>query len=133
MQTIIPLTSSTISALILDGIWLTYRSDYHNNLFHSIQKSKLDVRIIPAMVVYAMIPIATFFFGAKQATSVWNAGIRGAIIGFFLYGFYDATNYATFTNWTLQMAISDTLWGTFLCSVVSVIGYLTIQKMKFSF
>jgi uncharacterized membrane protein len=128
MQTIVPLTTSTLSALALDFGWLTYRSDYHNKLFQSIQKSSLEVRLIPAMIVYAMIPIATFFFGAKQATSVWNAAMRGAIIGFFLYGFYDATNYATFTNWTAQMAISDTLWGTFLCAVVSVIGFLTIKK-----
>lgn len=130
MQTIIPFSISSLSALAIDFLWLSYRKNYHNKLFQSIQKSPMKIRLIPAMIVYLMIPIATFFFGSKHATSIYDAGLRGAIIGFFLYGFYDATNFATFTNWTLQMAITDTLWGTFLCSIVSIIGFLTIQKLK---
>jgi uncharacterized membrane protein len=129
-QSIVPLIASTVGALGLDALWLTYRSKYHNTLFESIQKSPLEVRILPAIVVYAMIPIATFFFGAKQSTSIYDALYRGAIIGFFLYGFYDATNFATLKNWTLFMSITDTLWGIFLCSIVCAIGYITLRPMR---
>jgi uncharacterized membrane protein len=128
IQSIAPFTLTTLSALALDFVWLTYRQSYHNKLFESIQKSPLQLRILPAIVVYTMIPIATFFYASKEAKSGFEAFSRGALVGFFLYGFYDATNYATLTNWTLQMAISDTLWGTFLCAIVAVIGYYAIKK-----
>jgi len=128
LQSFAPFTITTLSALALDFVWLTYRQSYHNKLFESIQKSPLQARILPAIIVYIMIPFATFFYASKEAKSLSEALFRGAIVGFFLYGFYDATNYATLTNWTFQMAISDTLWGTFLCAVVAVIGYYAIKK-----
>ena len=127
-HTITPFAITTFSALAIDLLWLTYRQSYHNKLFESIQKSPLQVRILPAIIVYTMIPIATFFYASKEAKSAYEAFYRGAIVGFFLYGFYDATNYATFNNWTLQMALSDTLWGTFLCAIVAVIGYFAIKR-----
>lgn len=126
---LIPFGISAISAILIDLAWLTYRQPYHDKLFESIQKAPMKVKILPAIVVYTMIPFAAFFFGSKYATSYSDALMRGAFIGFFLYGFYDATNYSTFNNWTFNMAISDTLWGTFLCAIVSAIGYFSIKNI----
>jgi uncharacterized membrane protein len=115
-------------ALLLDFSWLAYKQEYHNALFKSIQKSDLVVRYLPAAIVYLMIVVAAYYV-VQTSKSVIDSMIRGAIVGFFLYGFYDATNYATFTNWTLQMAITDTLWGTFLFTIVSGFGYYFLRSV----
>jgi uncharacterized membrane protein len=113
-------------ALILDFGWLTYRQEYHNTLFKTIQKSDLVARYLPAAIVYLMIVVAAYYV-VQTSSSLKDSMLRGGSVGFFLYGFYDATNYATFTNWTLQMALTDTLWGTFLFTIVSGIGYYLLK------
>jgi uncharacterized membrane protein len=110
------------TALALDGVWLTLRNSYHQSLFKSIQHSAIQAKIIPAILIYILIPVAIYVGAVEPSTSVHDGMKRGALIGFFLYAFYDLTNYATFTNWTLQMTLTDILWGTFLCTIAAGVG-----------
>jgi len=110
------------TALALDAVWLTLRNSYHQSLFNSIQHSSLQAKIIPAILIYILIPVAIYVGAVKPSASVHEGMKRGALIGFFLYAFYDLTNYATFTNWTLQMTLTDILWGTFLCTIAAGVG-----------
>ena len=45
------------------------------------------------------------------------AGTQGAII----YGIYNATNMAVFSNYKLSTAIMDTLWGMFMYTTIATI------------
>ena len=110
------------TALAMDAVWLTLRNSYHQSLFKSIQHSSIQPKIIPAILVYILIPAAIYVGAVEPSTSVHEGMKRGALIGFFLYAFYDLTNYATFTNWTLQMTLTDILWGTFLCTIAAGVG-----------
>lgn len=110
------------TALAMDAVWLTLRNSYHQSLFKSIQHSSIQPKIIPALLIYILIPVAIYVGAVEPSTSVHNSMTQGALIGFFLYAFYDLTNYATFTNWTLQMTLTDILWGTFLCTIAAGIG-----------
>ena len=110
------------TALALDLVWLTLRNSYHQSLFKSIQHSPIQPKIIPTILIYILIPVAIYVGAVKPSTSVHDSLYRGALIGFLLYAFYDLTNYATFTNWTLQMTLTDILWGTFLCTVAAGVG-----------
>jgi uncharacterized membrane protein len=61
--------------------------------------------------------------GAVQPATSFRDGVtRGAVIGAILYAFYDLTNYATLTNWTLSMTVTDIVWGTLLCTVATAVG-----------
>jgi uncharacterized membrane protein len=117
-----------LATLILDSIWLTARYKYHMDLFQSIQKSKLNVRWIPAVLIYVVIAIAIYIFAVKQAKTSNQALIRGAIVGFLFYAFYDLTNYATLSGWTLELAVTDIAWGTFLCAIASFVGFYFQSK-----
>ena len=109
--------------LLVDMVWLTIRQPYHNALFSAVQKSPLKMRLAPAIGVYILLPAIVYLAAVKDASSAHNALVRGAITGFLLYGFYDLTNYATLTGWTLHMTLTDTLWGTFVCAVGAALGY----------
>ena len=107
-----------------DAVWLTLRHQYHKDLFQTIQQSPLEVRWIPAIAVYGIIVVALYFGAVQPATSSYNAMVRGMAVGILLYAFYDLTNYATLTKYTLEMTLTDIAWGTALCTVAATIGYL---------
>jgi uncharacterized membrane protein len=109
--------------LIIDMVWLTARYKYHNDLFRSIQGSDPKIRIVPAILIYVLIPIAIMVFAVLPSTEIETAALRGAFLGFCMYGVYDLTNYATLTNYTLEMTIIDMAWGTFICAVGASTAY----------
>jgi uncharacterized membrane protein len=113
-------TAGTI--ILMDLVWLTLRNSYHQALFKSIQQSPIVPRILPAILVYGIL-ITAVYVGAVQSTSSVSTGIaRGAFVGAILYGFYDLTNYATLLKWTLQMTVTDIVWGVCLCAVAAGVG-----------
>jgi uncharacterized membrane protein len=100
-----------VALLVLDAVWLTVRKDYHMSFFYAVQKSPLTVRWAPAAVVYILLATG-IAWALKDARTLKRATLTGAAVGAVMYGFYDATNYATLERWTAEMAITDTLWGT---------------------
>lgn len=115
--------ATAVIMLIIDMGWLTARAKYHNNIFRSIQGSELKLRIIPAILVYVLIPIAVMVFAVLPSTEIETAALRGAFLGFCMYGVYDLTNYATLTNYTLEMTVTDMAWGTTICTIGAAVGY----------
>jgi uncharacterized membrane protein len=116
-----------LAILSLDSIWLTLRSEYHNSLFFSIQKSPLTLNVIAGALVYIILALALFYGAVKDAKTVRDAAMNGALVGLVLYGFYDATNMATLRGWTWYMFFTDIAWGTFASAAAAgVAAYLTI-------
>ena len=116
--------SMAIIMLIIDMVWLTARYKYHNDIFRGIQGTDPKIRLIPAMLIYVLIPIAVMVFAVLPSTEIETAALRGAFLGFCMYGVYDLTNYATLTNYTLEMTVTDMAWGTFICSVGASVAYI---------
>lgn len=123
MDAFIPIVGMIGAVIVLDATWLTINYSYHMKLFESIQKSPLTVRLVPAILVYILIIVVVYFLAVKESTSLSNAVLRGAGLGFAMYGLYDLTNYATLTNYTLQMTLTDMTWGTVLCSLLAAVGF----------
>ena len=107
----------------MDAMWLTSNYNYHSKLFESVQKSPMTVRLIPAALVYILIPLALYYFAIEPSKTEKDSVIKGGLLGLSMYGLYDLTNLATLKGWTTEMAIKDTLWGTFACATGSLIGF----------
>ena len=123
MNALEAIVGSAIAIGVLDAGWLTLRYNYHNDLIYKIQKMEIAPRIIPAILIYILIPVAVFLYAVKDATSTKDAALKGALIGYILYAFYDLTNYATLTNYTLEMTLTDIAWVTVVCTAGAVVGY----------
>jgi len=115
--------ATTTSILIMDAFWLTLNYKYHDALFQSVQKAPMNVRLIPAVLVYILIPLALYYFAIQPSKSEKDAIIKGSLLGASMYGLYDLTNLATLKGWTTEMAIKDTLWGIFVCGSGALIGF----------
>lgn len=122
-----------ISFVILDYIWL---AKVAKNLYlislkeHTVVKDGALVPYLPAVpLVYIVAVIAIWTFILSKVSTLPEAVLYGALLGFFMYAFYDLTNLATLKDYPWSLTIVDTLWGTFLVSVVTVIMFLVKGKM----
>ncbi len=129
-KSIIPFVGTGATMVAVDALYLALRQNYHENLFQSVQGSPLKMRIIPAVFVYSLFTIAVFFAAGNIAKNMNDAVLRGAIVGAIMYGFYDATNYATLSRWTLEMALTDTFWGAILGAIGGAIAYHLKTRAK---
>lgn len=116
------------SLLALDAVWLTLRMQYHKSLFYSVQKAPLTLRWLPAVVVYLLLAFAITWVTQKNAKTLQQAILYGGTVGAIMYGFYDATNYATLSGWTLEMAITDTLWGAVASATAATVPFLLVKS-----
>jgi uncharacterized membrane protein len=127
-----PLLLLGIAWLVLISIdipWLWFRMNYHSQLFASVQGSPLQIRYGPAALVYILFAMALLGY-ALPAESWQEAAKRGAIVGGVMYGFYDATNWATLRGWTAEMAIIDTVWGAVAGAIGSAALFYIQKKLK---
>ena len=115
--------SVLVTMICMDIVWLFINKNYHSKLFESIQKSPLQLKIIPGIVVYILMAISVTYFGVLSSKTSKDAILHGAYIGLAMYGLYDFTNLATFKNWTYEMTIKDMSWGTLLCAISSRVGF----------
>jgi len=123
MNAVEAIVGAALAVGLLDAGWLSLHYNYHRDLFYKIQKSDLNPRFIPAALIYILIPVAIYLYAIKDATNTKTVALKGALIGFILYAFYDLTNFATLTNYTLEMTLTDIAWGTTVCTLGAVVGY----------
>lgn len=125
----IPIITSSvtgiISFIVLDYIWLTQiaKNFYLDKLSSHIKvEDGALVPYLPAIpLVYLVAVLAIWIFILSKVTTVSDVVMYGALLGFFMYAFYDFTNLATLKDYPWSLAIVDILWGTFLVGAVSVI------------
>ena len=114
---------SAVVMLILDALQILVNQKFHAKLFKNVQKSPMKVRIIPAVLVYILMPFAVTYFAILQSKSIKEAGLKGGLLGLTIFGVYDLTNLATLDGWTIEMAIMDISWGTIMFMITSIAGY----------
>jgi len=124
---------AVIAMLLLDAVWIGINKPRYDALVASVQKKKMVVRIIPAIIAYLAMVIGLVFIiipnakrelamGGRKGNTIITALKHGGLFGFVVYTIYNATNYAIFDGYLLPVAIMDTIWGTFLFFIVTWIG-----------
>lgn len=119
-------TLLVVIMIILDAIWLTSTATTSTTMITAIQGSPLQIRWIPAILVYILMVIATWFFAVRPAKTVFDAAGNGALLGLCMYGLYDLTNYATLSRYTLRFALTDIAWGSFLLATASAAAFALV-------
>jgi uncharacterized membrane protein len=127
MKIILSFLAAGVTFSTLDYIWLAHvaKKFYLEKLapLVTIKDGSLVVNYAGAVIFYILALVATYIFAVRTSTSLFQAWYMGATLGFFMYAFYDFTNYATLKNWSLQLSLVDIAWGTFLMSCVALIMY----------
>ena len=122
---------------VIDFIWIgvIYAKEY-TKVIENVQKQKFVVRLLGGVIVY--VAIALIIVGwviprlqqkNKSKVSFLDCFLIGGLLGGLTYAVFDFTNYALFTNGTLKTSIIDTIWGTILTTLVTLLSMIIIQKL----
>lgn len=115
-----------------------FNNKMYKDQFNRINNNKVvDNIYYGAIVAYLCLVSGLYYFVIKDNVGLVGStitykdiAIKGAIFGFVVYGIYNGTNKATIAEFGTMEAIKDTVWGTILCALISVLS-LYIIKTKF--
>jgi uncharacterized membrane protein len=111
-----------ITMIGLDAVWLTLNAATNRSVFAAIQGRPMEIRWIPAILVYVLMIASTWLFAVWKTPSWKIAAAKGAALGLALYGLYDLTNYATLIKYPFDYALRDIAWGTFLIGTSALLA-----------
>ena len=90
---------------LFDSLYL-----YNNHtLYNNINIKYNDLYLVPS--IWLIIAISIYFLVYKNNNILNEIIIKSFILALSIYYTYNLTNYLIFNNWTMKMAIIDTLWG----------------------
>ena len=109
--------------VLMDAVWLGVAANafYKRELGPLLRQhtnGNLDPRILPAVLLYALIVLglAIFALPRARAGAVGEAAVWCAVFGVIAYGVYDLTNYSTMQGFPLRVAVIDMIWGGVVCA-----------------
>ena len=69
------------------------------------------VRWEAAGAFYLLYGAGIAHYALRDAGTVKDAALQGALLGLFAYGVYDLTNLALLRGWTVRISLLDVAWG----------------------
>ena len=124
MTNIKPLIIIAIIMLLLDAIYLTTFSKFFNDVVTKVQGSKIQFRVVGAILCYICLIFGLNYFIISQKKSLLDAFILGIVI----YGVYETTNYTLLKDWSPIAVAMDTLWGGILFTLTTYFTYKLLGK-----
>lgn len=126
------ISAATISAIflaiiILDYIWLgIITKKFIISQFGPLVKVKdgsIQINLLVGLITWFVIALGCYIFAVSPSSTIGQAALLGATFGFIAYAIYDLTNLTFITNYPVKFVFVDIAWGTFLCAVISSVGY----------
>ena len=97
--------------LVLDFIaFKLFITAHFSKLVKQVQHSDMSVNYFGAGFAYLFITLTIYIFIIKGNLSLLHAGL----LGFFIYGIYETTNFAILKDWTILTILIDSIWGGIL-------------------
>ena len=115
--------AALVTILVLDGLWLgLIAKDLYKNEMGSLLA--VQIRVLPAIVFYAVYPAALVFLTVATPPGSWPAAaLRGAVLGLAAYGAYDLTNMAIVKDWPVRISLIDWAWGGLIGAAAAAAAY----------
>ena len=109
--------------ILMDAVWLGLLANafYKRELGPLLRQhsnGNLDPRILPAILLYALVVLGLALFALPRAGAgaVVDAALWCAVFGVIAYSVYDLTNYSTMKGFPLKIVIVDMIWGGVVCA-----------------
>jgi len=103
---------------------------YNKNLPSNL---KINLDITSAIIFYLIFVFGLVYFviSPSKSLNLTSAILPSMVYGFVTYSTYALTVKAVFNVFNWEIVISDIIWGTILCLIVSLLTILTVSKIKF--
>ena len=110
---------SAIVLIVIDSFYLNLMKGYFDNQVKKVQGTNIKLNFLGAAICYIFLIVGLNYFIIKPHRSVQDAFLLGLVI----YGVYETTNLALFSNWSVLTVLIDTLWGGLLFGITTAIIY----------
>jgi uncharacterized membrane protein len=110
----------SILFVLTDSIYLFSSKTYFQKQVFSVQRSDIQLRIVPTILCYVALIFGLWYFILREKKS-WK---QAFLLGIVIYAVYETTNYATLKDWKPKTVVMDTLWGGILFAIVTKMVYL---------
>ena len=110
---------SSLILLALDFIYLSSIKTKYEEQIVKIQRVVMKIKLLPTITCYLLLIFALNYFILRTHRPVIDA----FLLGFVIYGVFDATNYALFKKWNPILALGDSLWGGILFALTTYLIY----------
>ena len=117
---------TAIYLIVIDSIYLSFQGKLFDSAISQIQKSPMKINYTGAILSYFFTVTGLYYFIIRQKKSILEA----FLLGIFVYGVYETTNYALFHKWKPEIVIIDTLWGGVLFALTTYLVNLTSKKIR---
>ena len=118
--------------LIIDTIGIqTFVVKLYNKNLPSNLKINLDITSAIIFYLIFVFGLVYFVISPLKNLNLTSAILPSMVYGFVTYSTYALTVKAVFNVFNWEIVISDIIWGTILCLIVSVLTHLTVSKIKF--
>jgi uncharacterized membrane protein len=109
--------------LLVDSIWVVGAKKIHTQVIEKVQNSTLQINFISAILFYLLASLGYIFIVKPLAKDSKSAFLYGLLLGLLMYGTFDLTNKAIFTNYPWAYALADMCWGALVFGTVSTIVF----------
>jgi len=122
--------------LVLDFVWLTVNKSGYASLITKVQHTPLQLNYVGAVFSYVCIFLAITFYVLPAVendtgSKLWLSLKYGGFLGLLIYGVFNFTNIAIFSNYDIKMAVKDTIWGITLFTITTwIVSIAFAQKPK---
>ena len=109
---------TAIILVAIDAVYLKFiGGPFYSLAVKKIQGSEIKFRMYSAFIVYIILITGLYYFviGPNKTYK------EGAFFGLAVYGVFDFTNHAILDNYSLPLAMMDTIWGMILCGTTTFI------------
>ncbi|MCH8519258.1 MAG: DUF2177 family protein [Nanoarchaeota archaeon] len=134
IQFILSWLSGFITLTILDFLWLGYViqpfivQEFQGLI--TVIEGSIQINLIAGLIAWSIITLGCTYFVAFQSKTYKKVILKGGFFGFVLYACFDLTNLTFLNNYSILFTIVDIIWGTFVCSMVSLTAYYTKNKVN---
>jgi uncharacterized membrane protein len=109
---------TAIILVAIDAVYLKFiGGPFYSLAVKKIQGSEIKFRMYSAFIAYIILITGLYYFviGPNKTYK------EGAFFGLAVYGVFDFTNHAILDNYSLPLAMMDTIWGMVLCGFTTFI------------
>lgn len=103
-----------VLVLVVDGVWLRLQRAMYRKTIRHTQKKEMKLRLSGAVGSYVCIIFLIVFVNEvvlDRDVGITSAALYGFLIGLAVYGVFNGTNVAIFTDYDKRTAIIDSIWG----------------------
>lgn len=129
----------SFALIIIDTLWLSLNVGMYLTSIKNVQGKDAKIKIQYAVVAYLIMIFSIIFIAIpftlqrvnandSSITKLYKSILYGGSIGFVIYGIYNFTMLAIYDKYELKIGISDTVWGTFLYSLLTFMYVSLIDK-----